>query len=54
MKKAYRAPSAERISLETEDVLNISFTGSGAVLEDSDQNPSSKSPAGNFGDVDLF
>ena len=50
MKKAYRAPSAERISLETEEILNISFTGSGAVLDD--KKP--ENPSKDFGDVDLF
>ena len=31
MKKTYIAPSAERIALETEEILEISFTGSGTV-----------------------
>lgn len=54
MKKIYTAPSAERIALETEEILNISYTGSGSVLEDSDENNSSKNPATDFGDVSLF
>ena len=54
MKKIYTAPSAERIALETEDVLNISYTGSGSILNDSDKNNSSKNPATDFGGVSLF
>ena len=34
MKKTYIAPSAERIALETEEILEISFTGIGTVLEE--------------------
>ncbi len=54
MKKIYTAPSAERIALDTEEILNISFTGSGSILDDSDKNNSSKNPATDFGDVSLF
>ena len=50
----YTSPFAERITLETEEILNISFTGSGTVLEDSDSNASSKNPATDFGNVSLF
>ncbi len=54
MKKIYTAPSAERIALETEDILDISYTGNSSVLKDSDDNNASKSPAKDFGDVSLF
>ncbi len=50
MKKTYMAPSAEKISFQTEEILGISFTGSGTVLDD--KKPSS--PATEFGDVSLF
>ena len=52
MKKTYIAPSAERIALETEEILGISFTGTGSILEnktDADKNPST-----DFGNVSLF
>ena len=54
MKKTYTAPSAESIALETEAVLEISYTGSGALLDDSAGNNSSKNPATDFGNVSLF
>ena len=54
MKKTYIAPSAERIALETEEILEISYTGIGTILGDSDKNPSSKNPATDFGNVSLF
>lgn len=54
MKKTYRVPSAELIALETEEILDISYTGSGSFLEDSKDNPSSKNPSSDFGDVSLF
>ena len=54
MKKTYTSPFAERITLETEEILDISFTGSGTVLEASDSNASSKNPATDFGNVSLF
>jgi len=50
MKKTYTAPLAEQIFLETEDVLNISFTGSGSILDE--KKP--WDPATDFGKVDLF
>ena len=54
MKKTYAAPSAEHIALETEAVLEISYTGSGSLLDDSAGNNSSKYPATDFGKVPLF
>ena len=54
MKKTYTAPSAESIALETEAVLEISYTGSGSLLDDSAGNNSSKDPATDFGKVPLF
>ena len=52
--KNYSAPKISSISFETEEVLEISFTGNSAVLSDSDNNKSSKNPANNFGGIDLF
>ena len=54
MKKTYIVPSAERVIFDTEDILDISFTGTGSVLTDSDKNNSSKTPASDFGNVNLF
>lgn len=54
MKKFYMTPAAERIAFESEEILDISFTGSGSILDDSDSNNSSKNPATDFGDVSLF
>jgi len=54
MKKIYTTPAAEHIAFESEEILEISYTGSGSVLEDSDSNNSSKNPAKDFGDVSLF
>lgn len=34
MKKTYKAPSAESVSFDTEETLNISFTGNKVVLDD--------------------
>lgn len=50
MKKTYTAPSAERVALETEEILDISFTGAGTVLDD--KKP--ENPASDFGNVSLF
>ncbi len=50
MKKTYQAPFAEQIAFETEEILEISFTGSGTILED--QKPSA--PEKEFGNVSLF
>ena len=50
MKKTYEAPSAELTCFETEEILGISFTGSGPVLDD--KKP--EAPAKDFGDVSLF
>ena len=52
MKKAYSAPSAELVSFETEEILGISFTGAGSVLEE--KNLADGSPASDFGDISLF
>lgn len=54
MKKTYFAPAAESVTFDTEEILNISFTGSGSVLDDSDTNKSSKNPSTDFGNVSLF
>ena len=54
MKKTYFAPEALSILLETEEIMDSSFTGNNAVLGDSDSNQSSKNPATNFGGIDLF
>ena len=50
MKKTYIAPSAESVSFDTEEILNISFTGSGTVLDD--KKP--EAPAKDFGNISLF
>ena len=52
MKKTYDAPSAKSIAFETEEILGISYTGSGTALEE--KNPADKKPASEFGDVTLF
>lgn len=54
MKKIYEAPLAKTVSFETEEILGISFTGSGTILDDSDSNASSKNPATDFGSVTLW
>ena len=54
MKKTYIVPSAERVTFDTEDILDISFTGNSSILKDSDDNKSSKNPAKDFGNVSLF
>lgn len=50
MKKTYVAPSAELTCFDTEEILNISFTGGGAVLDD--KKP--ETPASDFGNISLF
>jgi len=50
MKKTYVTPEASSIELESEEILSISYTGSGALLDD--RKPAD--PAKDFGDVDLF
>ena len=52
MKKTYIAPSAERIALETEEILGISFTGTGSILEN--KTDADKTPSTDFGNVSLF
>ena len=52
MKKTYIAPSVERVALETEEILEISYTGTGSVLEE--KTDSDKKPATDFGNVSLF
>jgi|GEM_PF-1508849 len=54
MKKTYCAPDLASVNFDTEEILNISFTGTGTVLGDSDDNKSSKNPASDFGGVTLF
>lgn len=51
MKKIYSAPSAESVSFDTEDVLEISFTGTGVKPLD-EKKP--ENPAKDFGNVSLF
>ena len=52
MKKTYIAPSAERIALETEEILGISFTGTGSILEN--KTDADKTPSTDFGNVSRF
>ena len=52
MKKIYIAPSAERVAFNTEEILEISYTGTGSFLED--KTNSDKKPATDFGNVSLF
>ena len=52
MRKTYTAPSAEKIALETEEILVISFTGTGSLIEE--KNEADKKPAFNFGSIELF
>ena len=51
MKKTYEAPSAELTCFDTEEILGISFTGSGTIL---DPTEADKNPATDFGKVSLF
>ena len=50
MKKTYTAPSAELTLFETEEILGISFTGGGLLLDD--KKP--QDPAKDFGNISLF
>ena len=52
MKKTYIAPSAEHVALETEEILGISFTGTGSVLEE--QTAADKAATSDFGKIPLF
>ena len=52
MKKTYTAPTAESVAFDTEEILSISFTGFGVVLEE--KNEADKKPATDFGSVSLF
>ena len=54
MKKTYTAPSVQSVAFDAEEVLSVSFKGTGPVLKDSDKNNSSKKPATDFGAADLF
>ena len=55
VKKTYVAPSAKSVAFETEDILGISFPGTGSgLLTDSDTNKSSATATDKFGGVDLF
>ena len=51
MKKTYEAPSAELTRFDTEEILGISFTGSGSIL---DPTEADKYPSADFGKVPLF
>lgn len=52
MKKTYVAPTAEITNFDTEEVLGISFTGTGTVLDE--KNAADKTAASDFGNVSLF
>ena len=52
MKKTYTAPSAELTLFETEEILGISFTGSGSVLEE--KTAADKAASSDFGNISLF
>ena len=52
MKKSYIAPSAESVSFDTEEILGISYTGTGGALKD--KNNADKTPSSDFGKVNLF
>ena len=52
MKKTYEAPSAELTQFDTEDILGISYTGTGSVLEEKTQ--ADAAAESNFGKVNLF
>ena len=52
MKKTYFTPEAFKVSFETEEILEISFTGNGSIL--GEKNEADKSPADNFGGINLF
>ena len=52
MKKTYNAPCAELTSFDTEEILDISFTGTGSVLEEKTE--ADKKPASDFGNISLF
>ncbi len=54
MKKTYIAPRAQDTVFDTENVLSVSFKGTGPVLKDSEKNNSTKAPATDFGTADLF
>ncbi len=52
MKKTYSAPCAELTRFDTEEILDISFTGTGSVLEEKTE--ADKNPASDFGNIPLF
>ena len=52
MKKIYVAPSAEHVAFDTEEILGISFTGNGSVLEE--QTDADKAAQSGFGKIPLF
>ena len=52
MKKTYIAPSAESVSFDTEEILGISYTGTGGAMKD--KTNSDKAPSSEFGKVNLF
>ena len=54
MKKTYFAPEVLKVSFETEEIMDFSFTGNGSILGDSDNNQASKNPATDFGGINLF
>jgi len=52
MKKTYQAPDASSIAFDTEEILNISFTGNGEVL--GEKNMADLSPSDEFGGIQIF
>ena len=52
MKKTYLTPDASKIFFETEEILEISFTGNGSILDEKTE--ADKSAGDNFGGIDLF
>ena len=54
MKKTYLTPAASKVSFETEEIMDFSFTGNSSILIDSDNNNSSKNPSTDFGGINLF
>lgn len=52
MKKTYEAPSAELTQFDTEDILGISYTGNGSVLDE--KTKADKAAESDFGNVNLF
>ena len=52
LRKTYSSPKADSVSFDTEEVLGISFTGNGSVLEE--KTDADKKPASDFGNIDIY